>query len=123
MPVTGTDRARVDAWCWAVRLFPSRSAATAAVRVGQVRVNGERVKPAAIVMPGDVVQIRTSGHQRVVVVQRLLNKRVGAPVAVTCYLDQTPPSDPGQGQRDRGAGRPTKRERRTTEKFLGRTIR
>lgn len=118
-------RARVDAWCWAVRLFPTRSAAGAACRAGHVRINGERAKPATIVMPGDEVVIRGGERERVVLVQRLVVKRVGAPVAVACYLDRSPAPVPKErrvavAERERGAGRPTKRERRLTDRLRGR---
>jgi ribosome-associated heat shock protein Hsp15 len=121
-PVT---HARVDAWTWAVRLFPTRSAAGAACRAGHVRVNGERAKPATNVVPGDEVQVRGGERERLVVVQRLVVKRVGAPVAVACYLDRSPAPVPKERQlvvaaRDRGAGRPTKRDRRLIERLRGR---
>jgi ribosome-associated heat shock protein Hsp15 len=63
-----------------------------------------------------------------VVVQRIITKRVGAPVAAGCYIDNSPPPPPPEEAvavpaRDRGAGRPTKRERRSIEKLLGRAIR
>lgn len=117
-------RARVDAWCWAVRLFPTRSAAGAACRAGHVRVNGERAKPATMVVPGDEVQVRGGERERLVVVQRLVVKRVGAPIAVACYLDRSPAPVPRErqaaaGVRDRGAGRPTKRDRRLIERLRG----
>lgn len=118
-------RARVDAWTWAVRLFPTRSAAGAACRAGHVRINGERAKPATLVVPGDEVQVRGGERERLVVVQRLLVKRVSAEVARSCYLDRSPAPLPREhvataGQRDRGAGRPTKRERRDIDRLRGR---
>ena len=119
-------RARVDAWTWAVRLFPTRSQAAAAVRAGHVRVNGERAKPATLVVPGDEVHVRGGdARERLVVVQRLIVKRVGADVAVACYLDHSPlpvPREqiPALGIRDRGAGRPTKRDRRIIDRLRGR---
>jgi ribosome-associated heat shock protein Hsp15 len=121
--VTGV--ARVDAWCWAVRLFPTRSAAGSACRAGHVRVNGERAKPATHVVPGDEVVVRGRERDRVVVVERLVVKRVSAAVAVACYLDRTPAPPPREkvvvvAQRDRGSGRPTKRERRETDRWRGR---
>ena len=116
-------RARVDAWTWAVRLFPTRSAAGAACKAGHVRVNGERAKPATIVVPGDEVHVRGGERERIVVVQRTVVKRVGAPVAVTCYLDRSPALPPKEhidpGTRDRGAGRPTKRDRRLIQRLRG----
>lgn len=119
-------RARVDAWVWAVRLFPTRSQAAAACRGGHVRVNGERAKPATIVVPGDEVHVRGGGmRERLVIVQRLIVKRVGADVAVGCYVDHSPPPvprehDPLLAVRDRGTGRPTKRDRRRIDWLRGR---
>jgi ribosome-associated heat shock protein Hsp15 len=117
--------ARVDSWIWAVRLIKSRSLATAACRAGHVRVNGEKVKASQSVRVGDEVRVREAGFDRVVVVRRLLVKRVSAPVAVESYTDNTPPPPPREEValapiRDRGAGRPTKRERRELEKLRGR---
>ena len=116
---------RVDAWTWSVRLFPSRTKAAAACRGGHVKVNGERVKPAQAVKVGDEVRLVHAGRERVVVISRLLAKRVGAPVAVEAYVDNSPPPPPrtdalALGVRDRGAGRPTKRDRRELERLHGR---
>ena len=117
-------RARVDAWTWAVRLFPTRSAAAAACKAGHIRVNGDRAKPATMVVPGDEVHVRGGERERIVVVQRTVIKRVGAPVAVACYLDRSPAPLPKEhvvpGERDRGAGRPTKRDRRLIQRLKGR---
>jgi ribosome-associated heat shock protein Hsp15 len=118
---------RVDSWIWAVRLVKTRSLATAACRAGHVRVNGERAKAAQSVHVGDEVRYRESGFDRIVVVGTLLVKRVSAPVAVTSYTDLTPPPPPREEvalapMRDRGAGRPTKRERRDLEKLRHRDI-
>jgi ribosome-associated heat shock protein Hsp15 len=117
--------ARVDSWIWAVRLSKTRSAATAACRAGHVQVNGERVKAAQAVHIGDEVRLRTSDLERTVRVVRLVVKRVGAVVAAECLVDLTPPPPPREEvaatiERDRGAGRPTKRERRDLEKLRGR---
>lgn len=119
------DTARVDAWLWAVRVFKTRSAATAATRAGHVRVNGERAKAAQPVKPGDEVRIRISGFDRVLEVRQTIVKRVGAAVASEAFVDNSPPlPTPEEAasvpQRDRGAGRPTKRERRDIEKLRGR---
>ncbi|MCU1405911.1 MAG: RNA-binding protein [Glaciihabitans sp.] len=116
---------RVDSWIWAVRLVKSRSIATAECRAGHVKVNGDKVKAAYSVRVGDEVRVREAGFDRVVVVQKLLVKRVGASVAAESYTDNTPPPPPREEialapVRDRGAGRPTKRERRDLEKLRGR---
>ena len=123
--VAGDQTGRVDSWIWSVRLTKTRLAASGACRAGHVRVNGVRVKPAHAVRAGDEVRLRYEGRERVVIVQRIITKRVGAPVAVECYIDNSP-APPSREEaipvavRDRGAGRPTKRERRSIEKFLRR---
>jgi ribosome-associated heat shock protein Hsp15 len=119
------DTARVDAWIWAVRLAKTRSAATAACRGGHVQVNGERVKASQSVSIGDEIRVRTTETERTVIVRTIINKRVGASVAAECLDDLTPPPPPREEEvmvvrRDRGAGRPTKRERRDLEKLRGR---
>ncbi|WP_280254568.1 RNA-binding S4 domain-containing protein [Nocardia abscessus] len=118
-------QARVDSWTWAVRLFKTRSAAAEACRGGHVRVNGAPAKPAQPVRPGDEVRIRASGIERIVIVERVVTKRVGAPIAAQCLIDRSPPPPPREivasmPRRDRGAGRPTKRERRETDRLMGR---
>jgi ribosome-associated heat shock protein Hsp15 len=117
--------ARVDSWIWAIRLVKTRSLATAACRAGHVRVNGERAKAAQPVKVGDEIRYRESGFDRIVVVRSLLVKRVGAAIATEAYTDLTPPPPPREEvalapMRDRGAGRPTKRERRDLERLRGR---
>lgn len=86
----GGESVRVDAWIWSVRLVKTRSMGATACRGGHVRVNGERVKPAYSVRVGDEVRLRHEGRERVVVVKRVIRKRVGAPVAVECYADNSP---------------------------------
>jgi ribosome-associated heat shock protein Hsp15 len=122
----GPEAARVDSWIWSVRLARTRSAAATAVKGGHVRVNGVRVKPAHLVRPGDEVRVRQAERDRIVVVTRVITKRVGAPVAAGCYVDNSPPPPPREmaapvAARDRGAGRPTKRDRRSIEKLIGRS--
>ncbi|MEU6225871.1 RNA-binding S4 domain-containing protein [Streptomyces sp. NPDC047042] len=122
-PASG-ETVRIDSWIWSVRLVKTRSMGATACRGGHVRVNGERVKPAYSVRVGDEVRLRHAGHERIVVVKRLIRKRVGAPVAIQCYVDNSPPPPPREavapaGVRDRGAGRPTKRDRREMERLRG----
>lgn len=119
------DTARVDQWLWGVRLYKTRTDATDACRGGHVRVNGNPAKAASPVRVGDAVEAYASGRQRILEVTRVIDKRVGASVAAECYLDHSPPP-PARAEalpvfeRDRGAGRPTKRERRTLDRFRGR---
>lgn len=116
---------RVDVWTWAVRIYPTRSAASAACRAGHVKVNGASAKPAHPVRVGDTVKARTAAADRVVVATGLIDKRTSATIAVQQYQDNTPPPPPKDaaapaGWRDRGAGRPTKRDRRQVERLRGR---
>jgi ribosome-associated heat shock protein Hsp15 len=120
------ETVRIDSWIWSVRLVKTRSAGATACRGGHVHVNGERVKPAHSLRVGDEVRVRQEGRERIVIVKRLIRKRVGAPVAVQCYVDNSPPPPPRTavapaGIRDRGTGRPTKRDRRELERLRGLT--
>lgn len=117
-----SDSVRVDTWLWSVRVYKTRSAATTACRAGHVRVGGEKAKAAQHVRVGQEVRIRIAGFDRILVVRRLLSKRVGAPLAAAAAEDRTPVREPvaALAVRDRGAGRPTKRERRDIDKLRGR---
>ncbi|MFJ3923144.1 RNA-binding S4 domain-containing protein [Streptomyces sp. NPDC090022] len=122
---TAGASARVDSWIWSVRLTKTRSVAATACRAGHVKVNGERAKPAQPVRAGDEVRLFHAGRERIVVVRRVVAKRVGAPVAAECFVDNSPPPPTrveaaAVGLRDRGAGRPTKRERREMDQLRGR---
>ncbi|MEV4738247.1 MULTISPECIES: RNA-binding S4 domain-containing protein [unclassified Microbacterium] len=116
------DAARIDSWLWAVRVYKTRSAATTACRAGHVRLNGDKVKAAQQVRVGDELRVRIAGFDRIMVVRQILVKRVGAPLAALAFEDRTPPREPQAmiGVRDRGAGRPTKRERRDIDRLRGR---
>jgi len=113
---------RVDKWLWSVRLYSTRSQATAACNGGHVQVNGNAAKPSSLVRVGDSVEAYSREVHRVLVVKQIIEKRVGAAVAVECYSDQTPPAPPAElrvqiAVRDSGSGRPTKKDRRDLEKF------
>jgi ribosome-associated heat shock protein Hsp15 len=115
------ESTRVDRWLWAVRLTKTRTDAAAACRGGHVRVNDRPAKPATTVSPGDQVRARVGATIRVVEVVRVIQKRVGAADAAACFIDKTPAPPPDASlpvaRRDRGAGRPTKRDRRIIDKF------
>ncbi|WP_406288929.1 RNA-binding S4 domain-containing protein [Embleya sp. NBC_00896] len=122
MGTTDEGTVRVDSWIWSVRMTKTRSLAAAACKAGHVRVNGDRVKPAQSIKIGDEVRLRQDGFERIVVVKRIVRKRVGPPVAAECMTDNSPPRPPREeivvvARRDRGAGRPTKRDRRELEQF------
>jgi ribosome-associated heat shock protein Hsp15 len=116
------ETTRVDRWLWAVRIYKTRGAATDACRGGHVRVNGSSAKPATSVKVGDRVDATVHGRLRSLEVVRILDKRVGAPVAAESLVDHSPPPpskdrDPVAFARDRGAGRPTKRDRRHLDRL------
>jgi len=119
--MAGVESTRIDRWLWAVRLTKTRPDAAAACRGGHVRINDKPVKASATVVPGDVVRARVGDKAWVVEVVRVIQKRVGAADAATCLIDRTPPPPPLEAvpiaRRDRGAGRPTKRERRVLDRF------
>lgn len=113
---------RVDRWLWAVRLYKTRSAATDACRGGVVRVNGAPAKPATPVRAGDRVTSHVDHRERDLEVVRVIDKRVGAPVAAECLVDHSPPPPPRESEpallwREPGSGRPTKRDRRALDKI------
>lgn len=115
-------KVRVDVWLWSVRQLKSRSLATTAARAGHVRINGLTVKASAPVKIGDEVRLRVQGFDRVLVVKALPRKRLGAPEAVKCYDDKSPERPSlfvPVAKRDKGTGRPTKKERRELERLRG----
>jgi ribosome-associated heat shock protein Hsp15 len=114
---------RVDAWLWSIRICSTRSEATGACRGGHVKINGTTVKPAHPVKVGDRVSCYVHERHRDLEVIRLLSKRVGAPVAVQCYVDHSPPPpprDPLDTYIAHPPGRPTKRDRRDLDRLRGR---
>jgi ribosome-associated heat shock protein Hsp15 len=115
------DKARVDTWLWAVRLYKTRSAATAACRGGHVRVNGASAKASTHVKVGDRVETFVD-RKRILEVAVVIDKRVAAAAAAACIVDHSPPAPVVRRQppvfvRERGAGRPTKRERRELDRL------
>ena len=115
------ESTRVDIWLWAVRLYKTRSAATAACRGGHVRVNRAAAKAATQVKVGDRVEAFVE-RERILEVVTVIAKRVGAAVAATCLVDHSPPVPVVERAapvfvRERGAGRPTKRERRGLDRL------
>jgi len=115
---------RADAWTWAVRVYPTRAAASAACKAGHVRINGDGARPSSPVRTGDTVRAYTPAGERILVVTGLIVKRTSATIAAQNYDDRTPPPPPKEervvvARREPGAGRPTKRERRLTERLRG----
>ena len=108
---------------WAVRMYATRSQATEACRAGHVRVNGRPAKAASVVRVGDRVVARRDGWDRDMEVRRVVERRVGAPVAAECVVDHSPPPPARDLRpaplfvRDPATGRPTKRDRRQLDRF------
>jgi ribosome-associated heat shock protein Hsp15 len=117
------EETRVDRWLWGVRLYRTRSLATEACRGGHVKVNGAPAKPATTVRVGHRVEAFV-GRQRVLEVVRVIDTRVGAPIAATCVVDHSPPLPPRERDtglvRALGGGRPTKRDRRQMDRLRSR---
>ncbi|MCB0599020.1 MAG: RNA-binding S4 domain-containing protein [Lewinellaceae bacterium] len=122
------DKVRVDKWLWSVRIFKSRTIATDACKSGKVKMDGNPVKASQTIQPGDTLEVRKNGFNFIYKVLELIEKRVGAPIAQACYEDLTPAEELNKykewfvgkaaaEKRERGAGRPTKRERREIEQF------
>ncbi len=123
------SKCRLDKWLWAARFFKTRSLATMAIDTGKVHLDGDRVKPAKELRAGQLVAIRTRDIEIEVAVLALSNVRKGAPEAALLY-QETPASQAkrenlkaagwdAHAQRERGAGRPTKRQLRDIKKFTG----
>jgi ribosome-associated heat shock protein Hsp15 len=113
---------RVDRWLWAVRICKTRTAAGVLCAGGHVRVNGAPAKPATKVRVGDRVEARVGLRDRVLEVVVLHEQRVGAAVAAEAFVDRSPRTASANRVapamvRDRGAGRPTKRDRRAIDRM------
>ncbi|MBP5547969.1 MAG: RNA-binding S4 domain-containing protein [Bacteroidales bacterium] len=117
---------RIDKYLWAVRLFKTRSIATEACRAGRVKMNGLPIKPSHEINVGEIYELNIDQTHRTVQVKELLGNRVGAKLVENYLIDLTPAEEYERIQmarqysfekRDRGAGRPTKRDRREIEEF------
>ena len=120
------DIVRMDKWLWAARLFKTRSLAADAIKGGKVKVDGNPVKPSREVKEGDVIQVQIEQLHKVVQVKTVIKNRVSAKQVSEVYTDLTPKEEYERIEfmhaykaewRDRGAGRPTKKERRMIEKM------
>ena len=122
------DKVRIDKWLWSVRIFKSRTMATDACKSGKVKIKGVNVKPSYLLQRKEMVEVRKNGFDLQFRVIDLIQKRVSAPLAQQCYEDLTPAEELNKYQdwfvgkaaaekREKGAGRPTKKERRTIDEF------
>lgn len=123
------EKCRLDKWLWAARFFKTRSIAADAVDSGKVRVDGDRAKPAKEVKMGMLINMRSKEFEIEVDVTGLSNIRRGAPEAALLYVETEQSKtkhenakitrEADYGIRERGAGRPTKRQQRDIKKFTG----
>lgn len=122
------EKTRIDKWLWSVRIFKTRTLSTDACKSGRIKVNDTSVKPSFLIQPGNRVEIKKDGFTLNYEVIEVIEKRVGAPIAEKCYINHTSEKELnkykdwfiGKGQteyRQKGAGRPTKKERRNIENF------
>lgn len=123
-PVSAT---RLDKWLWAVRVYKTRSLATDACRAGSVQVDGRPAKPARDVHVGETVTVRHGLALRTFVVRGVPARRIGARLVADFCEDRTPPGELAKAEargieqllaREKGSGRPTKRDRRLLDRFL-----
>lgn len=127
-PLPARGRVRLDKWLWAARFYKTRTLAVQAVDAGQVRVDGERAKPAHAVRAGERIGVRKSGLLIEVSVLAVADKRGNATLAATLYTETAASAEArarfmteraaANAQAPRFAGRPTKRDRRKLEDFL-----
>ena len=123
------DKVRIDKWLWSVRIFKSRTISSDACKSGKVRIDDKTVKPSYLVGVGEIVIVRKNGFDFQFKVLKLIQKRVGAPIAQTCYEDLTSEEELNKykdwfvvgkaaaEKREKGSGRPTKKQRRTIDKY------
>ena len=122
------EEARIDKWLWAARIFKTRSVAADACKNGRVTLGGVCVKPSRTVKAGDTVNVRKSPVTYSFRILQPIEQRVGAKLVPQIYENVTPPDQyellemnriSGFVDRARGTGRPTKKERRALDAFIG----
>ena len=123
------EKLRLDKYLWAIRLFKTRSMAADACDSGKVKFEGAQAKPARSVSVGDEYEVKTEAKRWRIKVTGLLDKRVAYAEAINNYLDITPPEEVERiqfqsasfhtGKRQSKIGRPTKKERRELDDFMG----
>jgi ribosome-associated heat shock protein Hsp15 len=115
------ESTRVDRWLYSVRVYKTRTLAGAACEGGHVEVNEKAAKPSTLLRVGDRIVVQEQQHTRIFEVVRLIDKRVGAPVASQCLVDLSPVREAEPWNpvfvRDAGTGRPTKRDRRDLDRL------
>jgi ribosome-associated heat shock protein Hsp15 len=121
-----TDSERIDKFLWSVRLFKTRNDAKKACEGGKITLNGQKAKPSKTVEAGDKIEVTQAPITKSFQIKTVISNRVGAKLVPEVLEDLTPAEELDKlkavkrnfVQRDRGAGRPTKKERRDIEDFL-----
>ena len=119
------QKTRIDKWLWAIRIYKTRTLASDACAAGKIKIDGDSVKASYLLKVGQTVHINKQGEKLILRSIKLIEKRVGAPLALLCFEDLTPPEEKEKLKfpavfyevRDKGVGRPTKRDRREIDKF------
>jgi ribosome-associated heat shock protein Hsp15 len=117
-----SESVRLDKFLCASRLFKSRTLAQAACEANHVQINGQPARSSSALKVGDEIRAHAPRGPIIWNVLRLADKRLGAPEARLLYEDHSPPPPPKEERvavRGRGAGRPTKAERRAMDRFRG----
>ena len=122
--MTELTEVRIDKWLWAARCFKTRSLAGKACAAGHVKVDGNSVKASKVVRVGANLEVRTPGGLRILEIAALGDRRGPASEAQKLYVDHTPPPPPREAvdpmvYRERGLGRPSKRDLREIRKIRG----
>ena len=119
---------RADTYLWAIRMYKSRTLASEAIKAGKVKLNGENIKPSHLVKVGEHYTMTISSVKKIIEVTGILEKRQSFDIAKQHYTDHSPPSEKGEVlpsaffvtvKRERGSGRPTKKDRRDIDEFGG----
>ena len=125
------DTVRIDRWLWAVRIYKTRSQASTACRLNQIKIDGHHAKPARLITVGTTIEIEKDQMTKTVRVRGLVTKRIGAKLVPDHLEDLTPEDEIERAREEReqlrlnrvyqvsGEGRPSKKQRREIEKFLG----
>jgi len=122
------DKMRIDKWLWNVRIFKSRTKATNACKKGAIKIGETRLKPSSLIGTNTKIEVKKDGFILEFLIKELIPKRVSAVLAAPCYENLTPLEElnkfknwfigkaPAE-RREKGQGRPTKRERREIDEY------
>lgn len=123
-----SSNVRIDKWLWSVRLYKTRTRASDACRSGEVRINDKLAKAASKITVGDTIDVKKRGFKLIFKPIKLIQKRVAAAIAVECFEDKTSAEELNKYEkwfaikkqaefREKGDGRPTKKDRREIDSF------